>query len=146
MATHGHVEDAHEHDHAGRPCTAGHSHDSHELHGAGEHAHGGSDTATSGIAGQMKAKLYESELAPSYVSVEAHGDGCGQKVQCVVVAGAFDGVALLERHRAVQDLLAEEIKEIHAFQASTPASTASSLTAAALSAWHGVMLVAFLTA
>eukprot|EP00315_Gephyrocapsa_oceanica_P008790 CAMPEP_0185310406 /NCGR_PEP_ID=MMETSP1363-20130426/25127_1 /TAXON_ID=38817 /ORGANISM="Gephyrocapsa oceanica, Strain RCC1303" /LENGTH=127 /DNA_ID=CAMNT_0027907973 /DNA_START=42 /DNA_END=425 /DNA_ORIENTATION=+ len=118
MATHGHVEDVHEHEHAGSPCTASHSH---ELHGAGEHAHGSSDTAT-----RMKAKLYESELAPSYVSVEAHGDGCGQKVQCVVVAGAFDGVALLERHRAVQDLLAAEIKEVHAFQvkAWTPAQYA----------------------
>ncbi len=41
----------------------------------------------------------------------------------MVVAPSFDGVALLDRHRAVQGVLEVEIAKIHAFQAPSRASS-----------------------
>lgn len=46
-------------------------------------------------------------------------DGCGAKFECVIVSPLFDGKAILERHRMVNDILSEEMKSIHAFSMRT---------------------------
>jgi len=49
------------------------------------------------------------------VDIEDTSGGCGQSFQLnVVVAPAFDGKKLLERHRMVNAALSEEMKVIHA--------------------------------
>ena len=45
--------------------------------------------------------------------------GCGLKLFCLIVASEFDGVALIDRQRKVQEILAEEIAKIHAFELKT---------------------------
>ena len=45
--------------------------------------------------------------------------GCGQSFDVIVVSEAFEGVALLDRHRMVNDAVADEIKAIHAFSLKT---------------------------
>ena len=46
-------------------------------------------------------------------------DGCGAKFECVIVSPLFDGKPILERHRLVNGVLAEELKSIHAFSMRT---------------------------
>ena len=41
--------------------------------------------------------------------------GCGAKFECLVVSAKFDGMPLLERQRAVNDIIKEEMEKIHAF-------------------------------
>ncbi|KAJ8682277.1 hypothetical protein QAD02_018069 [Eretmocerus hayati] len=46
-------------------------------------------------------------------------DGCGAKFSVIIVSDKFEGKPLLQRHRLVNDALAEELKEIHAFSQKT---------------------------
>ena len=46
-------------------------------------------------------------------------DGCGGKFDAVIVSKKFEGKALLARHRMVNEILKEELKEIHAFTQKT---------------------------
>ena len=41
--------------------------------------------------------------------------GCGAKFECLVVSAKFDGMPLLERQRAVNNIIKEEMEKIHAF-------------------------------
>ena len=45
--------------------------------------------------------------------------GCGQSFEVVVVSSQFQGKPLLQRHRVVNDCLADELKQIHAFSQKT---------------------------
>jgi stress-induced morphogen len=46
--------------------------------------------------------------------------GCeGGKFSCIIVSPKFDGVALLERHRMINEILKEEMKTIHALSMKT---------------------------
>ncbi len=66
-------------------------------------------------------------LQASFVDCLIVGGGCegGAKVEVTVVSDAFEGKPLLKRHRAVNELFAEELasNEIHALtvKAWTPA-------------------------
>lgn len=42
-------------------------------------------------------------------------DGCGQKFSVIVVSDKFEGKPLIQRHRLVNSILEEELKQIHAF-------------------------------
>ena len=46
-------------------------------------------------------------------------DGCGAKFEAIIVSSAFNGVQLLERQRMVNEVIAEEMKIIHAFSMKT---------------------------
>ena len=48
--------------------------------------------------------------------------GCGQNIEVVVVSDVFEGKGLLQRHRAVNECLAEEIATIHSFKLKTHTS------------------------
>lgn len=67
-------------------------------------------------AEQLSAKLTAAaELAPvAECRVEDESGGCGAKFSILVISDKFEGVALLERHRLCQRVLAEELKGVHA--------------------------------
>ena len=46
-------------------------------------------------------------------------DGCGGKFDAVIVSKKFEGKPLLARHRMVNEILKEELQEIHAFTQKT---------------------------
>ena len=70
----------------------------------------------------IKAKLLE-VFKPTYIEVKEDGVCSGGKYAVLIVSDAFDGVALLERHRKVNAALESELKSIHALsiKAMTPA-------------------------
>ncbi|KAK4309149.1 hypothetical protein Pmani_019207 [Petrolisthes manimaculis] len=59
------------------------------------------------------------ELEATHVEVVDQSDGCGGKFNVVVVSPKFTGKPLLQRHRLVNGVLAEELKTIHAFSMKT---------------------------
>ena len=58
-------------------------------------------------------------LSPIHLVVETSGDGCGEKVNVVVVSEKFEGLPLLKQHRLVNEALAEEMETIHALSIKT---------------------------
>lgn len=73
-------------------------------------------------ADALKAKL-TAAFSPVYVDALDESGGCGAKFQVIVASAAFEGVPLLQRHRQVNEAIADEIKSIHAItiKAWTPA-------------------------
>ncbi len=61
------------------------------------------------IAGTLTAALQATHVEAVDLS-----DGCGAKFEVLVVSPAFEGKALLARHRAVNAALATELEHIHA--------------------------------
>ncbi|XP_005183767.1 bolA-like protein 2 [Musca domestica] len=55
------------------------------------------------------------ELDAQYVQAVDESDGCGGKFSVVIVSDKFKGLKMLQKHRMVNSVLAEELKEIHAF-------------------------------
>lgn len=51
--------------------------------------------------------------------VEDVSDGCGAKFNAIIVSPKFEGIPLIQRHRMVNEVLAEEMKRIHAFTMKT---------------------------
>ena len=43
------------------------------------------------------------------------GHNCGQKLEVVIVSPLFEEKGLLQRHRLVNEVLADEIEQLHAF-------------------------------
>lgn len=62
----------------------------------------------------LEGKIKE-KLATSYVKAVDESDGCGGKFSVTVVSEQFKGKTLLQKHRLVNAVLSEELKEIHAF-------------------------------
>ncbi|XP_015518257.1 bolA-like protein 2 [Neodiprion pinetum] len=69
-------------------------------------------------ADYIKNKLSD-KLDTLHVEVVDESDGCGGKFAVLVVSNAFVGKPLLQRHRLVNSVLEEELKEIHAFSQKT---------------------------
>ncbi|XP_061394200.1 bolA-like protein 2 [Musca vetustissima] len=55
------------------------------------------------------------ELEAQYVHAVDDSDGCGAKFSVIIVSEKFKGLKMLQKHRLVNTVLAEELKEIHAF-------------------------------
>lgn len=66
----------------------------------------------------LKEKL-TTGLDAVHVEVTDESDGCGAKFSCLIVSDKFQGKPLLARHRLVNSILQEELKEIHAFTQKT---------------------------
>ena len=66
----------------------------------------------------LSAKL-KAELDAEYVEVRDDSDGCGAKFDAIIVSAKFDGMMLLQRQRAVNAVLEEEMKTIHALTMKT---------------------------
>ncbi|XP_031145998.1 bolA-like protein 2 [Sander lucioperca] len=70
-------------------------------------------------ADHIRDKLIK-ELAAVYVDVEdTSPNRCAASYKVLVVSSQFEGKPLLQRHRMVNTCLAEELKEIHAFEQKT---------------------------
>ncbi|KDO31412.1 hypothetical protein SPRG_04027 [Saprolegnia parasitica CBS 223.65] len=67
---------------------------------------------------ELSAKL-EAALQVTYIQVEDNSDGCGTKFSVIVVSPLFEGMGLLQRQRAVNEALKEEMTSIHALQMKT---------------------------
>lgn len=82
-------------------------------------------------AAALEAKL-RAAFEPTVLTVEDESGGCGAKFTVTVVSTKFDGVPLLQRHRLVNEAVAQELKAIHAFsiKAMTPAQFAAKQAAA----------------
>lgn len=61
----------------------------------------------------------QTELQPEYLKVEDFSDGCGMKYHVLVVAKKFEGMSLLQRQRLVNEILKDEMNEIHALTQKT---------------------------
>eukprot|EP00347_Sterkiella_histriomuscorum_P018013 403347119 len=53
------------------------------------------------------------------IYLEDRSGGCGQSFFCIVVAKDFSGMKLLERQQRVNEILADVIARIHAFELKT---------------------------
>ncbi|KAK5876217.1 hypothetical protein CesoFtcFv8_027208 [Champsocephalus esox] len=70
-------------------------------------------------ADHIRDKLTK-ELAAVHVDVEdTSSNRCAASYKVLVVSSQFEGKPLLQRHRLVNTCLAEELKEIHAFEQKT---------------------------
>ncbi|CAK4142614.1 unnamed protein product [Aphanomyces euteiches] len=65
------------------------------------------------------SKKLEEAFNATYVQVEDNSDGCGNKFSVIVVSAAFEGQGLLQRQRAVNEVLRDEMATIHALQMKT---------------------------
>ena len=64
----------------------------------------------------LKSKLAASTLAPlAHLDIQDLSDGCGANYAVLLVSPAFEGLKLLQRHKLVNEALAGEIAQIHAF-------------------------------
>ncbi|ETV81183.1 hypothetical protein H257_05769 [Aphanomyces astaci] len=61
----------------------------------------------------------EAAFQATFVQVEDNSDGCGNKFSVIVVSNAFEGQGLLQRQRAVNEVLKDEMATIHALQMKT---------------------------
>ncbi|XP_051554413.1 bolA-like protein 2 [Myxocyprinus asiaticus] len=67
----------------------------------------------------IREKLIE-EIGAIHVDVEdTSPNRCAASFKVLVVSPQFEGKPLLQRHRMVNNCLAEELKEIHAFEQKT---------------------------
>ncbi|XP_051988211.1 bolA-like protein 2 [Xyrauchen texanus] len=67
----------------------------------------------------IREKLIEG-IGAVHVDVEdTSPDRCAASFKVLVVSPQFEGKPLLQRHRMVNNCLAEELKEIHAFEQKT---------------------------
>ena len=70
-------------------------------------------------ADRIREKLTK-ELVAVYVDVEdTSANRCAASFKVLVVSSQFEGKPLLQRHRLVNKCLADELKEIHAFEQRT---------------------------
>ncbi|XP_071402461.1 bolA-like protein 2 [Centroberyx affinis] len=70
-------------------------------------------------ADHIREKLIK-ELGAVHVEVEdTSPNRCAASFKVLIVSSQFEGKQLLQRHRMVNACLAEELKEIHAFEQKT---------------------------
>lgn len=69
---------------------------------------------------QVEDKLRAAvSLSPTAVKVVDQSGGCGSFFNITVESPAFEGKTVLQQQRMVNEVLKEEIKELHGFQLST---------------------------
>ncbi|KAF8595648.1 bola-like protein [Ceratobasidium sp. AG-I] len=52
---------------------------------------------------------------PTHLEILDTSNGCGENYSVVIVSNAFEGKTTLARHRLVNELLKEDISQMHAF-------------------------------
>lgn len=62
-----------------------------------------------------------SRLQPTDVEVQDTSAGCGSFFKIKIVSPVFEGKPLIQQHRLVNEVLRDEIKEIHGFTLETKA-------------------------
>jgi stress-induced morphogen len=71
------------------------------------------------IAQKLLEEKIQKELEAEHLSVEDFSDGCGYKFHVLVVSKKFEGLSLIQRQRLVNEILKDEMKEIHALTQKT---------------------------
>ncbi|KAL0487039.1 BolA-like protein [Acrasis kona] len=59
-------------------------------------------------------EILKDRLQTTHLEVEDNSGGCGTMFSVYIVSPLFEGKSLLERQRTVNDLIKEELKDIHA--------------------------------
>lgn len=67
---------------------------------------------------QIEDKLKE-KLKPSFLNVQDISGGCGQSFKIQIKSEEFKGKTIILQHRLVNEILKDELKEIHALQLKT---------------------------
>ncbi|PWN49512.1 bola-like protein [Violaceomyces palustris] len=67
----------------------------------------------------LENSIREKVAKVSTLVVSDVSGGCGQAYDVVIVSDAFEGLPTLKRHRMVNDLLKDEIAQLHAFSQKT---------------------------
>ncbi len=70
------------------------------------------------LQSRLESKLRNS-FSPSHLSVEDTSGGCGAFFRLEIVSKNFEGISMVKQHRAVNELLKEEIKGIHGLTLAT---------------------------
>lgn len=74
-----------------------------------------SSTSPTYTVGYLTDKL-QKNLEAEHIDIEDLSNcGCGMKFDAVLVSPKFEGKPILQRQRLVNQILAEEMKHIHAF-------------------------------
>ncbi|KAK9374550.1 bola protein [Lipomyces chichibuensis] len=68
----------------------------------------------------LSSKLMDA-FEPSKLSVRDISGGCGSMFAISIVSKSFKGVSMIQQHRMVNEVLADEIKEWHGVQLNTRA-------------------------
>nr|XP_033800423.1 bolA-like protein 2 [Geotrypetes seraphini] len=73
-----------------------------------------------GLSVDVLREKLKQELEAELVEVEdTSANHCATSFKVLIVSPKFEGKPLLQRHRLVNSCLAEELKEIHAFEQKT---------------------------
>ncbi|KAK9316773.1 bola-like protein 3 [Lipomyces starkeyi] len=68
----------------------------------------------------LSSKLMDA-FKPSKLSVRDISGGCGSMFAISIVSKAFNGISMIQQHRMVNEVLADEMKEWHGVQLNTKA-------------------------
>ena len=63
--------------------------------------------------------LLTASFTPSHLEVIDESDGCGAKINVIIVSAGFSGKPTLRRHKAVHAALKDILPDIHAFSQKT---------------------------
>ncbi|KAK0447896.1 bola-like protein [Desarmillaria tabescens] len=58
-------------------------------------------------------------ISVTYLKIEDQSSGCGENYAIILVSEAFEGKSTLARHRWINELLKNEISQMHAFSQKT---------------------------
>ncbi|KIM37930.1 hypothetical protein M413DRAFT_448191 [Hebeloma cylindrosporum] len=64
-------------------------------------------------------KAIKRAIPVTHLEIEDQSSGCGENYAIVLVSEAFQGKTTLARHRMVNDLLKDQIAQMHAFSQKT---------------------------
>ncbi|ODQ76194.1 hypothetical protein LIPSTDRAFT_37927, partial [Lipomyces starkeyi NRRL Y-11557] len=66
----------------------------------------------------LSSKLMDA-FKPAKLSVRDISGGCGSMFAISIVSKAFNGISMIQQHRMVNEVLADEMKEWHGVQLNT---------------------------
>ncbi|KAK9236607.1 bola protein [Lipomyces kononenkoae] len=87
---------------------------------AAEAWNAGEETPLNDYEKHLSSKLIDA-FEPSKLSVRDISGGCGSMFAISIVSKAFKGVPMIQQHRMVNQVLADEMKEWHGVQLNTKA-------------------------
>ncbi|KAF4611418.1 hypothetical protein D9613_003782 [Agrocybe pediades] len=64
-------------------------------------------------------KAIKRAIPVTHLEIEDQSSGCGENYAIVLVSEAFQGKTTLARHRMINDLLKDQIAQMHAFSQKT---------------------------
>eukprot|EP00127_Corallochytrium_limacisporum_P007503 Clim_evm25s253 gene=Clim_evmTU25s253 len=69
-----------------------------------------------GLTADQLQAVIEERFKPVHLTVEDVSGGCGSNFEVTIVSEMFEGKKLLQKHKLVNSLLADEIAQMHAFK------------------------------